>query len=209
MTRTHFTTSLRLFGSLLCLLSSVLVSSVNAQATPKSTTADHGHSIPLDHLYWHFLEYQLYLDKKADALPPTHPDVQVLRTHYQRRLGFDDSQYDVVRRAAQIMSTRLQQKDDQAKSIIDAFHKNYPPGKVLTLPPPPAELVQLQAEREAIISGAVSDLKAQLGATASAKMDNFLHEDFAPSVTFRSMRPAGPPNRSKASLGQVFTAVKP
>jgi len=180
-----------------------------AQTATSAPSVDHGHEVPLEHLYWHFLDYQLFLDKKADALPPSHPDVQMLRTHYQSRLGFNDSQYSLVRQAAQTLAARLKQKDDQAKSVIDTFHHNYPPGKVLRLPPPPPELTQLQAEREAIISETVVDLKNQLGTKASATMDEFLHKDFLPTVAFKPMHPPGPPHLPQASNGQVFTAVKP
>src|SRR5215469_1569298 len=45
-----------------------------AQTATSAPSVDHGHEVPLEHLYWHFLDYQLFLDKKADALPPSHPD---------------------------------------------------------------------------------------------------------------------------------------
>lgn len=186
-----------------------LLSPAVAQTTTNTSSVGRGHAVPLEHLYWHFLEYQLYLDKKADSLPPSNPDIQMLRSHYQTRLGFDNAQYSLIRGAAQTMSARLKQIDDQAKLIIDNFHHNYPPGKVLTLPPPPSELVQLQAQREAIISETMVDLKTQLGTKASATMDDFLHKDFAPSITFRPMHAPGPPKRPQAPQGKVFTAVKP
>lgn len=192
-----------------CASAQTNTSPIAAQTPANGSSVGHGRAVPLEHLYWHFLEYQLYLDKKADDLPPSSPDVQMLRTHYQTRLGFDNAQYSLIRGAAQTMSARLKQIDDQAKLIIDDLHHNYPPGKVLTLPPPPPELAQLQAQREAIISETVVDLKTQLGTKASTAMDDFLHKDFAPTITFKPMHASGPPKRPQAPQSQVFTAVKP
>ena len=209
MKRVHITPIFGVLGFWICLQCSPVLNPAAAQAPTSAPSVGHGHEVPLEHLYWHFLNYQLFLDKKADALPPSHPDVQMLRTHYQSRLGFNDSQYSLVRQAAQTLAARLKQKDDQAKSVIDAFHHNYPPGKTLTLPPVPPELFQLQAEREAIISETVVDLKNQLGTKASSTMDEFLHKDFLPTVAFKPMHPPGPPHLPQASNGQAFTAVKP
>ncbi|WP_353070121.1 hypothetical protein RBB75_07965 [Tunturibacter empetritectus] len=209
MKRMHSTAIFQVLCFWVCLQCSLLLSPAAAQSPTSAPSVGHGHEVPLEHLYWHFLDYQLFLDKKADALPPSHPDVQMLRTHYQSRLGFNDSQYSLVRQAAQTLAARLKQKDEQAKSVIDAFHHNYPPGKVLTLPPLPPELSRLQAEREAIISETVVDLKNQLGAKASATMDAFLHKDFLPTVAFKPMHPPGPPHLPQTSNDQVFTAVKP
>jgi hypothetical protein len=148
------------------------------------------------------------LDRTAANLDQHGGNGDELRNRFQRKLGFSSSQFTVVRQSALKLETDLKQKDAQAKTIIDAFHAKYPPGKVQTLPPPPPELTQLQKEREELIERDVDDLKAQLGSEASAKMDGFIQNDFAPSVKFHSVH-IPIPKDARTSPGQVFKAVQP
>lgn len=152
--------------------------------------------------------YQNFLDRKAADLDLHGGNGDELRNRFQRKLNFSSSQFAIVRQSAQKLDADLKQKDAQAKVIIDAFHAKYPPGKVLTLPPPPPELAQLQKEREEIIQQDVADLKTQLGQDKAAKMDGFIQNDFAPTVKFRVVHTPMAPN-APTNPGQVFKAVQP
>jgi hypothetical protein len=146
----------------------------------------HGRSIPPDHLYWHFLEYQLYLDRTAAGQESEGQNPEINK-HYQTKLGFSDSQFAIVRQVATKLDSDLKGLDSQARPIIDQFRKDYPPGKVLSPPPVPTRLVELQQQREIIISSAAESLKKRLGALPTAKMDDMLNKEFAPRVTFQSL----------------------
>jgi hypothetical protein len=175
-----------------------------ASATPHQSSS----RPPLARLYWHFLTYQTFLDRKAAELDQHGGNGDELRDRFRRKLDFTSSQFATVRQAALKLETDLKQKDAQAKVIIDSFHAKYPPGRVQTLPPPPPELAQLQREREELIDQDVADLKAQLGQEAATRMDTFLLNDFAPSVKFHAVHIPAPSN-SQANTGQVFKAVQP
>jgi hypothetical protein len=190
------------------------VSSVMAQTNTASPSAQPPTSRPpLARLYWHFLAYQNFLDRTAANLDQHGGNGDELRNRFQRKVGFTSAQFGTVRQAAVKLESDLKPKDAQAKVIIDAFHAKYPPGKVTTLPPPPPELAQLQQEREQLIEQDVSDLKSQLGPEASAKMDAFLQNDFAPTVKYRQIQIPRPapfiPATSLPNEGNVFKAVQP
>ncbi len=162
---------------------------------------------PLARLYWHFLDYQRFLDKSADDQEKKGKNGAELREKLQRKLGFSTYQFTIVRDAAQKLDRDLKKKDAQAMVIIAAFRKKYPPDQPLKglLPPPPPELETLQQERDNLIEQAVVDLKAQLGPEATRKLDSFLQNEFAPSVTTHSVSaPASP-----QAAGQASQAVRP
>jgi hypothetical protein len=149
---------------------------------------------PLPKLYWFFLSYQRFLDRKADEIEMNGGKGTELRENLQRRLGFSAYQFEMIREVAQKMESDLNKKDAQAQVIIDAFHAKYPPNKPLSgpLPPHPPELAILQHERDNIIEQNVANLKAELGSEAADKLDSFLVKDFAPAVKMRTSRPAAP-----------------
>lgn len=165
---------------------------------------------PLPRLYWHFLDYQRFLDRRADELEKKGQSGTETRETLQRKLGFNTYQLTLIREAAQKMADDLKQKDAQAKAVIDEFRKEYPPDQPLTgpLPPPPPELAKLQQEREDLIEQHVATLKTELGPDASQKLDSFLLKEFAKTVTTRPVS-AGPSSASPQATGQAQKAVRP
>jgi hypothetical protein len=167
----------------------------------------HGQSIPRDHLYWHFLLYQLYLDRTVAAEQKAGMQRGEINKHYQTKLDFSDSQFAIVRDVATKLDSDLKNLDAEAKPIIDQFRKDYPPGTKLDSPPPvPARLVELQKQREAVISTAADALRSQLGVKPTAKMDDMLNKEFAPRVTFKSLT-VPIPKRPRTAVTDV-TGVK-
>jgi hypothetical protein len=180
------------------------IAQVSVNTTTPPPPVGHGQVIPAGHLYWHFLEYQLYLDKTATAIEQKGGNGTLLRTHYQTKMNFTTSQFSLVLQAAGKLDTDLQQIDGQAKVIIDAFHKQYPPGKIASLPPAPPQLAQLQTQRETIIANDVAALKAQLGTQATSAMDSMLAKEFAPHFTFKHL---SNPESGKPIATGVFAGV--
>lgn len=58
---------------LLTMALNICFGSVFAQSAP---SVAHAHAISLEHLYWHFLEYQLYLVRKPTVF---HHHIQMFR----------------------------------------------------------------------------------------------------------------------------------
>lgn len=179
-----------------------------------STSPSQAHAsarAPLPRLYWCFLTYQRFLDRKADEIEKKGGTGTELRESLQRRLGFSTYQFELIREAAQKLDSDLKQKDAQAQAIIDAFHAKYPPNQPLIgpLPPPPPELAVLQQERENLIEQDVANLKSELGPDAAAKLDSFLSKDFAPAVKTRPLNAKIPSDRTSTPSGAVQKAVQP
>lgn len=187
-------------GTLIMLLTQPILS----QSTDTNAPVVHGQIIPAGHLYWHFLEYQLYLNKTATAIEQKGGNGTMLRTHYQTKMNFTNSQFALVLQAAGKLDTDLQQIDGQAKVIIDAFHKQYPPGKIASLPPAPPQLAQLQQQRETIIANDVAALKSQLGTQATSAMNTMLAKEFAPNFTFKRL---AKPNIGMAPISNGILTV--
>jgi hypothetical protein len=155
------------------------------------TTAQRVKPVPLPLLYRHFLAYQNHLDRAAAALDKEGKNGEGLRSHFQKKLDFTDAQFANVRDAGLRLESELQKIDAQAKAIIDKTRAAFPNATMSqpeTLPLVPPELTKLQDERNALIEREVSDLKYQLGAEASAKLDSFLQKEFSQTVTARSVQ---------------------
>lgn len=198
--------------SLLALIVVIPLYSQTADQAP-STPTPHARTstrAPLPRLYWHFLDYQRFLDRRADELEKKGQSGTETRERLQRKLGFNTYQLTLIREAAQKMADDLKQKDAQAKVVIDEFRKKYPPNQPLTgpLPPPPPELATLQQERENLIEQHVATLKTELGPEAAQKLDSFLQKDFAPTITTRPVN-AWSSSASPQATGQVQKAVRP
>jgi len=202
-------------GVLISLLAVINVIPLSSQTADQTTSTPIPHArasarAPLPRLYWHFLDYQRFLDRRADDLEKKGQSGTETRETLQRKLGFNTYQLTLIREAAQKMADDLKKKDAQAKVIIDDFRKKYPPNQPLTgpLPPPPPDLAKLQQEREDLIEQHVATLKTELGPDASQKLDSFLLKDFAKTVTTRPVS-AGSASASPQATGQVQKAVRP
>jgi hypothetical protein len=141
--------------------------------------------VPVPHLYWHFLILQNHLDRVAATHEQRGEDGSALRTYYQTRIGFTDSQFAKVREAGLRLEPELKAIDAEVKAVIDTDHARHP--RLLAspkdLPPVPPELAELQLKREQTIEYEVGSLKLALGARQTAKLETFLTREFASNVT--------------------------
>jgi hypothetical protein len=147
------------------------------------------------HLYWHFLLYQNYLDRKAIIRQQQGKDGLALRNHFQRRLQFTDAQYEVVRQAGLKLEADLKAESAKAAPII-AQDREWIKlhGRSEGPPPGHSQVQQLQKEREAVITSAVEQLNQSLGPQNSAKFQTFIDTEWAPHVTVHTVhaRPHDP-----------------
>lgn len=129
----------------------------------------------LDHLYWHFFNYQIQLDLVAAQREQQGQDGSRWRNRLQKKVGFSDTDYAKVRATAQRLQTELKSLDAQARVIINAARaaNGLQLGPPLRQPPPP-ELAALQKQHEATIHAEVANLKTALGPRHSAWLDTVL-----------------------------------
>ncbi len=140
------------------------------------------------HLYWHFLLYQNYLDRKAAIRQKQGKDGSELRNHFQRRLQFTDAQYEVVRQAGLQLEADLKIESAKAAPII-AQDREWIKlhGRSSGPPPGHSQVQRLQKEREAVITNAVDRLNQALGPQTSAKFQSFIDTEWAPHVTVHTV----------------------
>jgi hypothetical protein len=147
---------------------------------------------PLHLLYRHFLAYQMHLDQIADEDFRQGKDGSDFRDHYQRALGFTGAEFAPIRTAARRLDGELKIEDERIKAVIDSYRAQTPrivsgPGE---LPAAPAELGQLQQERDAIIKKEIRRLNAALGPVRAAKLQQYIQNEVAQHA--RQVQPAHP-----------------
>jgi hypothetical protein len=177
-------------------------------ADPQSGPTTSAAQIPLRVLYRHYMAYQNHLDRAAAVLDKAGKNGDALRTHFQKKLGFTDTQFQLVRDSALRLEAALKDQDAKAKALIDATRAKVPSviNGPADLPPVPPELIDMQKQRDALIDKEIDALKKSLGPSDAAKLDTFLQYDFAPSVTVQSIgppRPQDPAIRPINSFSQV------
>jgi hypothetical protein len=156
------------------------------------------------------LAYQNHLDRVGASLDKQGKNGSDFKDHFQRKLGFSDTEFGLVRTTAARLETRLGEQDAKAKAIIDAIHSQVP-RQLRTpadLPPFPPVLAQMQKERDAIISEEVDKLRASLGAARAAKLDVLIENDFAQNIKIDNIGPPSPHDPSNP-LPSFKPEVKP
>lgn len=181
-------------------IASLLMLAANLIQGQSSSSSDNGpqQPIPLSHLYWHFLNHQAHLDKVAAQREKQGKDGNWLRNYYQQKLGFNDSEFSLVRDSATRLQSQLKQIDDEVQSIVQKERASHPrslatPGD---LPPVPPRLYELAQQHEDVINNEVNTLKSELGVNDSAKLDMFLQLQFAPNVRVQHVGPSKAPTSS-------------
>jgi hypothetical protein len=145
----------------------------------------------LPQLYRHFLAYQNHLDRVAADLEAQGKDGSEFRNHFQRKLGFSDVQFTIVREAGLRLGSEIEEQDNKARALITAIRGSSPVAikSVKDLPQVPKELTDLQQHRDVLIEREVTSLKTALGAAASAQLEALMLRDFAPGVVVRTIDP--------------------
>jgi len=183
----------------------ILLTSMIGRA--QSSPATQPQPIPSHVLYEQFVRYQNHLDRVAANAVLQGKDGSDFRNHFQQKVGFTDAQFALVRTAAQQLETDLNAQDAKARVVINAFRQAHqgatPPA---TVPPPPAELAQLQAQRDQMVNDEIAILKTALGSTAAAKLDDVIQKEMGPNVKYQSI---AVPNHDPAhNPVPPFTGVK-
>jgi len=156
----------------------------SAQFAPKRAS--------LQHLYWHFLLYQNYLDRKASALEQqgSAKDAAALRNHFQKDLHFTNSQFAIVRQAGLRLESDLAAVNAKVKPIVyqdRQWIKLH--GRSAGPPPGHPQVQQLQKEHEAVIQNAVDQLNQELGSKCAAALQTYIENEWASHVTAHKVHP--------------------
>jgi hypothetical protein len=152
-----------------------------AQTSSPPTTTE----IPVHVMYKHLFHHVIALKKKAAEVEKEDKDATQFRTHFMRKASLTADEARILEEVALQLEQDEQQLAARAKPLIAAYKAQYPGGQVphgQTPAPPPDELKQISAEREASILRARDQLRIRLGDEAFARFDNFVRTQVAPNV---------------------------
>lgn len=112
-----------------------------------------------------------------DGTPEDDP-----KSLFKKRFDLTDEEDKALRQIAEEFNQNVQPIDARAREITDALRQQYQNGKATEqseLPPPPAELAELQERRNAIVLEHRDKLKASVGTEGFGSIDEKVKSEFA------------------------------
>lgn len=125
------------------------------------------------------------MQSRAQAAEREGKDGSTLRTFYQREAKLTGQQASQLDAAASDCINELERLDARAKQVIDEARARIPGGQLKKgeMPPsPPAELSNLQQQREAKVLQARNQLHARFGNAEFARFDGFVQRTIAANL---------------------------
>ncbi len=170
-------------GILLAICGSLF--SANGQSTQPQPQRPTGKAaqikpVSLEHLYWHFLTLQNFLDTRAAQRESQGKDGRGLHNNLQKMLGWSDADYAPIHTSSVRLTAEVKDLDAQAAAIWKAG-------------PSPSSRDQLHAltvQREADINSEISFLKQNLPPGKIKAFEAFLTRFFSPANAVHRPPPA-------------------
>lgn len=138
--------------------------------------------IPNHVLYDNLFRIVISLKKKADS-EQTNSEKRIgLENYFKSRAGLNDVENQTLQSVALGYMQQVALLDSQAKAVIIQTRQANPNGVVPVNQPPPAELVNLQNQRNELALSYREHLKESMDADGFAKVEKFVSEDFASHI---------------------------
>jgi hypothetical protein len=131
--------------------------------------------------YEHVFRHVAHLQAKDAAITVSGGRAANYGSYYKKLANLTQSQADALQSVSQAALKDLAAIDQQAQALIVQAHAQRPPGQ--KLPPPPAQLASLQAQRSALLSSYRTQLQTALGPAAFANLQQALLANFKISAT--------------------------
>lgn len=192
-----------------------LAFSLYPQATGVPITTSQGaasKSAPVGILYWAFLGHVTRLDTTAAAIQRSitagtasaSAKPSNLTSYYKRKLRLTEAEDAALHNVAAVFDGAVKQKDEAAKVVIKNFRAQLRSAKSNSATPKvPQQLIQLQAERDAIITAHINVLKAQMGPAGFQKVDTFVNGPFAIQASTQTLDPPVAKAAAEARLAKA------
>lgn len=138
-------------------------------------------------IYEHLFRHYSFLKNKANGAEREgkNAEAQVLRSIYKREAKLNEREAALLDEVASDAMNRVDELLARGQQVIAEARARVPGGQLKkgeAPPPPPAELETLQQERETIILQARERLRAELGAEAFTRFDDFVQRNIAGSM---------------------------
>lgn len=151
--------------------------------------------IPRHVIYGMMFREKVLFKKKAQEQESKGADGAFFREFHKNKLKLTDAETSALDRIADETNGEVTKLDKKARKLIDDIRAKHPGGVVKegeVLPPPPAELTDLENQRTAVLLRARERLRAALGDAQFQRLETLLLEDAAKKmkVLFRGDSPA-------------------
>jgi len=174
---------------------------------------DKGSSMDLSWAKAMALHVTMALQQQAEKLEREGHAGSTLGRAFAREAGLDEAEAESMGRVATRMRAQVEPLDQRAQEIIQAARQQYPGGRLQPgeIPPaPPAELADLQNQRDAAVRQAVRDLERELGPAGLARLESHLKRTMLREGTSSMIVPSpsdigppGEPARPDSSRGEA------
>lgn len=156
--------------------------------SPKGTAGP----LPESTKYWVLFRHMTTLEAKAAELEKRGEDGSPYRAVFREGAKLTESQAARLSSIAADCVARVEEKDREAFAIIRAARELNGKNHGQIPPEPPAELERLQRERDALIDAAREDLRRAFGDKEFARLQKFVDETIAPTISRRQVAPFRP-----------------
>lgn len=120
--------------------------------------------------------------QKAQELKAQGKDASVVEGYHAKRANLNEAQAAALENIAQDCQAKVDEIEQQAKTIIERDRALHPGGKLQpgeTLPKPPKQLQELEQRRRAAIMQAREGVRAAMGEVEFQHFDEFEEKDVA------------------------------
>jgi hypothetical protein len=165
--------------------------------------AEASYGVPEHVIYRHLFHHAHVMNQEAQKAE-LRGDMQAaasLRSFYKHEAELNDEQARLFDQVGAECEREVNEQDRKAQVIIKRFRAQFPGGRVPDgepLPPPSPELVEMQAERNAIILRARDRLREALGEQGFNRFQHFIKVKVAPNI-----RPMSPEQLSSVAEAET------
>jgi hypothetical protein len=127
--------------------------------------------------YWVMFHHIALLNRQADEAESRGEDGSKYRLRYKKFANLNDPQSKLLTTIALDTYKQVMETDAKAKQLVAAIRARTPEGRLLAgekLPVVPAELKELQGQRDGIIEFGYAKLRQGYGDSAFARLDKFV-----------------------------------
>jgi len=193
--------------SIVCLLAFLIVPFGYARGQQTSSQSGASPTVPLSHLYWHFLQYQHHLDEKSEELEKQGQSGDIVRSLMQRQLKMSDAQFASMHKASDRLSAAMSEWNARVEHLRSLYIQSKPSRDIpLTFEQQQLhdQLKQMNNEREAILTEQMNSLDNELSTADRAAFRDFLTNQIASKIVISTTLT---PSSSSAVGGQVANPV--
>jgi hypothetical protein len=172
--------------SLLGLLSIGLIqSSCQTVSEPSQAGPNMSNTVPLSHLYWHFLTYQHHLDEVAANQEKEGRSGAAARSMMQAKLSMSDEHFEPVHRASDRLHASMANLNARAEHLRSVYVSLNPPKDGPLTPQQQSvhdQLKKMNEEREELLTEQMNRLDNELAPNDRTVFQEFVRKQIALSV---------------------------